>query len=225
MPGANLSGNSVAVPPSPLSSAVTGTPSFGGNVNPMLPFPANGQTMPPVTSSGSSAIVDAGVGGSLGPGAPGATGKAGYPTGTIAGASFADIGKGLSEAGYKGGTANLLAAFLTSGAGYNPAVANALIAQLGPSIERGEENIVEQFSAMGNRFGTPAAVGLGDYGASVNLNIGEILSSLYEQSIQNYLTVLTGAKTPQKQSSGVLGFLGQLAGAAATAYTGAPSGK
>jgi hypothetical protein len=68
---------------------------------------------------------------------------------------------------------------------------------MGPSIERGQENIMEQFSATGNRFGTPAATGLADYMSQVNTQIGQIFANMYEQSVQDYLGVLMGVGKKQ----------------------------
>src|SRR5712664_1712789 len=118
-PSANLGGGNS--PQAPLRTGAEG--GIGGGSNPFLPAPVSGQTAPPITSQpavgtapapapfpantpggtvGGNPMLPA-IGGTLGPPTtPGATGKAGYPTGTIAGASFADIGKGLSTAGYKG---------------------------------------------------------------------------------------------------------------------------
>lgn len=184
MPGANSGGSSVAVPPSPMS---LGSQSIGGNTNPFLPVPATGQSVTPTTtpSTAAPATSTTGLGGS-------------NPYNLFGGGQNKQgIIKGLEKTGIPGGIAALLAEFLMSGAGFNPQVAQALINAMGPSIERGQENIVEQFSAMGNRFGSPAATGLADFQSQVNLNIGEIFSQLYEQSVQNYLGVLMGAGKKQ----------------------------
>jgi hypothetical protein len=197
MPGANISGNSVAVPPMPMS---TGTPSVGGNTNPFLPQIASGQAMPPATSHTGATPNTTGSTPTPGTGAPAPLATSGATAGLAGGGNnFGSTGslqsliKGLEKSGLTGGVASALAQFMKSGAGFNPEVANALINAMGPSIERGTENIAEQFSAMGNRFGSPAAVGMGDFMSQVNLNIGEIFSQLYEQSVQNYLEVLMGA--------------------------------
>jgi len=207
MPGANLSGSSVAVPPLPMSM---GTQAIGGNQNPFLPVSASGQTMPPVTNTGGAFPANTGPGGTTGA----TSGLGGTNPYNLFGGdrSHSDLKKAFQQTGMPGAMADLLSEFLRSGAGFNPKVAQALIAAMGPSIERGRENIVEQFSAMGNRFGSPAAVGLADFESQVNLNIGEIFSQLYEQSIQNYLQVLMGAgkKAPTFGSQFGSAFAGSL---------------
>lgn len=197
MPGANASGSSVAVPPSPMS---LGSQSIGGNTNPFLPVPATGQSTPTSTSVSTSGPT-AGLGG-----ANNYTGLWG------GGQNKQGIIGGLKATGIPGGIASLLAEFMMSGAGFNPQVAQALINAMGPSIERGQENIAEQFSAMGNRFGSPAATGMADFQSQVNLNIGEIFSQMYEQSVSNYLGILMGAG--KKSPSAWQGFLQNFAGQA-----------
>jgi hypothetical protein len=216
MPGANISGSSVAVPPTPLTSY--GTQAVGGNVNPFLPTTTTGQATPPLTSPTATTS-------SATPTTSGATASLGgsniYSGLFGGGQNKQGIIKGLEKTGIPGGIAALLAEFMMSGSGFNPQVAQALIDAMGPSIERGKEGIMEQFSAMGNRFGSPAAVGLGDYMSQVNLNIGEIFSQLYEQSVSNYLSILMGAgkKAPtfgSTFSQSLAGGLGSGLGALAT---------
>jgi hypothetical protein len=239
MSQANISGS--AMPTDPLrTSPGEGTGVLGGATNPFAPsMLGTGQGAPPITSGSTSvpSFPANGPGGSS-PTAPfditqllglvgggGTTGPNGYPSGTIGGANFANLGKGLSQSGYKSGVANALAQFLFSGAGYNPQVANALIAQLQPQVSRGEADIMEQFGSHGLANSSAAAIGLGDYLSQVNLNEGEILSQLYEQSVQNYLSVLTGAKQPQQQQgAGPLGILQSLLGAAGSVYQGSAPG-
>lgn len=199
MPGANVGGSSVAVPTSPLA---VGQPSIGGNTNPMLPVPAGGTSMAPMTNpSGNVTPMPANAGGGAGGAVPpldvnAVLGNADIGRGTPGGYS---LWRGFMKMGYPSGIAGLLAQFLAGGAGYNSQVAQNLIAQMQPSIERGTENIMEQFSAMGNRFGSPAAVGLADFQSQVQLGIGEILSNLYEQSVQNYLQVLMGSTSGRNE--------------------------
>jgi hypothetical protein len=213
MPGANIGGSSVAVPSVPGSAY--GTQSVGGNTNPFLPVPTSGTSMPPMTSPSFPANTG---GGSTGTGLGGSSvynllgggPNSGVPGDT--GQSLQGVIKGLEKTGIPGGIASLLAGFLQSGAGFNPQVAQALIAAMGPQIERGTENIVEQFSALGNRFGSPAAVGLGDYMSQVNLNMDQIYANLYEQSVSNYLNILMGAgkKAPTFGSTFSQAFAGGL---------------
>jgi hypothetical protein len=109
-----------------------------------------------------------------------------------------DLAKSLQSSGYRGGVGTALSQFLQSGAGFNPAVAQAMIAALQPQFAKGQANLMEQFGSMGLGMGSPAALGMGDYEAQTNLDVGQLLSGMYEQSIQNYMGVLESAKTAPK---------------------------
>jgi hypothetical protein len=93
---------------------------------------------------------------------------------------------------YGDGMAHAILDFLTSGAGFNQQAVNNLLASLQPGIERGTESLMEQFSTSGNRFGSGAQIGLGDFLSQVNLNEGQIISKMYEDSVNRYMDVLTG---------------------------------
>lgn len=220
MPGANIGGSSVAVPPVPYTSY--GSNSIGGGTNPFLPVPATGQSVTPMTQPSTSSPTTG-----TPPVTPttGATAGLGgqNPYNLLGGSNYpGGLTNALRQTGLPGDIANLLAGFLQSGAGFNPQVAEALINAMGPSIERGTENISEQFSAMGNRFGSPAAIGLGDFQSQVNLNIGEIFSQLYEQSVTDYLGVLMGAgkKAPSFGSTFTQTFAGSLGSGLGNLITG-----
>lgn len=105
-----------------------------------------------------------------------------------------DFIKAMKKAGYSAGVAGMLYNFIQSGAGFNPAVAEALIAAQQPGVEAGRNDILEQFGSRGLRGGSPAALGLSDYLAGVQLNQGQIWAGLYQQSVQNYMNVLMGGK-------------------------------
>ena len=214
--GQNVPGiTSPYAPSSPAPGGGGQFPFFGSGGG--VPFfgSGGGSAPPPAAGSGGGAFPANTGGTSVGP-PPSVTGLSASGAGTGVGStglSVSGLAKEIAKGtGIPNSIATLLAQFLLGGAGYSPQVAQALIAQLQPSIERGQEDIMEQFSAMGNRFGSPAAIGLGDYMSQVNLNIGEILSGLYEQSVQNYMNVLMGIKKPQQQSGGTLGGLGALLG-------------
>jgi len=93
---------------------------------------------------------------------------------------------------YGDGPAHMILDFLTSGAGYNQSAINNLLASLQPGIERGQENLMEQFSASGNRFGSGAQIGLGDYLSQVNLNEGQLVTQMYEKALDNFMNVMMG---------------------------------
>jgi hypothetical protein len=126
---------------------------------------------------------------------------------------------------YGPGVGDLISNFLTSGAGYNQQAINNMLASLQPGIERGEEDLMGQFSASGNRFGSGAQIGLGDYLSQVNLNEGQLVTGMYEQSLTDFINVLMGAgsaaanyqqnkATVWDQIGSALGLTGTLAGGA-----------
>lgn len=185
VPGANPGGNQNLVP----TTGGSPTPAIGGATNPLNPaFPAGGAM--PTSTNPTQALMGTNVAGLMGANTKGKWNP-----------------RFLKDAGFTSGAADLLTAFLKNGAGFNPEVANALIASMQPQVERGTASILEQFGSMGLRGGTPAAVGLGDFLGQVNLNEGQIFAQLYEQSVQNYMNVLMGAKKPTTNTMAGLGSL------------------
>jgi len=103
---------------------------------------------------------------------------------------FSNLSKALGP-----GVGNLLANFLESGAGFNQQAINNLFAALQPGITAGTESIADQFSALGDRFGSDASIGLSNYLSQVNLNEGQIESSMYEQSVNDFINTLMGVSS------------------------------
>ena len=204
----NVTGNQVNVGPTATNSGA----------NPLLPSSGTSMSAPsstnPLTAGFSSSSVP--TFGANGPGAtslttasPGPTTNVGQaatsPIGGISTMSAHDLGDlytSLSKS-YGEGPAHALLDFLTSGAGFNQDAINNLFAAMQPQIERGTESLMNQFSTTGNRFGSGAQIGLGDYLSQVNLNEGQIESQMYEQAIQNYLSVLmpTSAQAAQTKAN------------------------
>jgi hypothetical protein len=180
----------------PPSIASIGGTSSG---NPMIPSTPSGQAvnptaMPaygsPYTASGATAAL---AGGGTMTNAQGVqTNLLGMQTSP---AQQNDLATSFQHAGFKGGIGTAMAEFLTSGAGFNPDVANALIAAMQPQIAKGQANLMEQFGAQGLAGGSPAALGMGDYLAQTNLDVGTLLSGMYEQSVTNYMNMLTQGKS------------------------------
>lgn len=193
-PGANFGGNQLALPSSSYSPS---TAAVGGSQNPFLATFPSGQNFPaygsPYSASGLTQDLS------------------GLNIGNSLGTSTQDFSKMLKWEGYGRQGATAISNFLAGGAGFNPQVAQALIAAMQPQIAAGQANLLEQFSSMGLRGGSPAALGLAGYNAQTNLGVGEIFSQLYEQSVQNYINTLLNVSTPQK-GGGVLGGLGSLLG-------------
>jgi len=126
------------------------------------------------------------------PNLSGGTGTSGSGSGAL-GVGAINNSQGLQrELGKQFGTGigGMLFNFLQGGAGYNPQVLQMLYQQQLPQIQQGAQNVMEQFSATGNRFGSPAGVGLGNYYSQVQGNLGAESAQLYEQSLQNYMNVM-----------------------------------
>jgi hypothetical protein len=202
LPGSNPSGVSIAladelknsskgtslIPTTPTSaSSVSNNPYAGGVVpgaSTTPSFPANGPGATSLFTPGATPRTDA-------------SSAAASPIGGMNLMSKKDLSRlfdGLKKT-YGDGPAHALLDFLTSGAGFNQNAINNLFAALQPQINRGTENIMEQFSALGNRFGSGAQIGLGDYLSQVNLNEGQIETQMYEEAVNKYIDVLMGTST------------------------------
>lgn len=194
------------VPTGTSTTATTGGPSFPANVGPY----------PSTTNLGAAGTTAGG-----GPSTPFG--------GFLSGMTNKDISRLFDslKKTYGDGMAHMILDFLQGGAGFNQQAVNNLLASLQPGIERGEENIMEQFSAMGNRFGSPAALGIGDFLSQVNLNEGQLVTQMYEQALDRFMNVMmgtaeTGAKRIAASPTGLdsilqgIGLGGQAAGGASS---------
>jgi hypothetical protein len=196
---------------------VPGAGSSSG-ANPML-LPPNLPASAPVANPYSTSVVPtfgantggySSSGGSLLPtGGTNATGgKAADPFGygTMTDKDKSRLFSGLKNA-YGDGMAHLLMDFLAGGAGYNQQAINNLLASMQPGIERGTQSLMEQFSTSGNRFGSGAQIGLADFLSQVNLNEGQLITQMYENSLNDYMNVLMGTSqqaAKEKQSSSTI---------------------
>jgi hypothetical protein len=86
----------------------------------------------------------------------------------------------------------VIQSLLSSQGGYNPEAIAALLAQMQPGIAQGQQNLLEEFGAAGGRFSSAAASGLAQYNSNVQLDEGQIMAQLYEQSYQNYMNEVLG---------------------------------
>jgi hypothetical protein len=207
IPGANPGGSNLSVP----TPASTNTPAIGGGNNPFLPTFPSGTSTPLITSPINGAASPS----SSDPNSFNVANLLGFGNGTNN--PLNDITKALHKAGFSAGVAGELANFLQSGAGFNPAVAQALIAAMQPGVQRKEADILEQFSNMGLRGSSSAAIGLGDFLSQEQLNEGQIWAGLYEQSVQNYMNVLLAGKGPAPKGlfGNIMDFISTTSNAAA----------
>lgn len=187
IPGANSSGSQTK---QPANLDLTQTPAIGSSkTNPLMPTYPSGQAVPGHTSA---LNFPANTGGAPIP-TTGALSSFGNPAGIPAGGG--DVGatyQGLVQSGMRPGIANLFSNLLQSGLGYNPQVVKALLASLQPQINRGSAQLMEQFGGAGLGESSAAAIGMGDYLSNVALSEGQLISNLYEQSVNNYMQVLMG---------------------------------
>jgi hypothetical protein len=246
--GMNPTGANISIPglpqtsqpgSNPLLPNVNLSPNSAGSSNPYDVVPAGSPTTP--TTPGFSANTGGGYSSSLNLGSPGGT-PPGGPTnaGQAAASPFSflnsmtptDISRMYSslKSTYGDGMAHQILDFMTSGAGFNQQAINNLLATLQPGIERGTESLMSQFSASGNRFGSGAQIGLGDYLSQVNLNEGQLVTQMYEDSLNKFMEVMmgTGGAVAQNKASspsvwdrilGAIGLGGSAAGGASAAIT------
>lgn len=173
---------------------------------------------------------------------PSGTGSGGTgtssPSNILSGMNPADIKRLHDELGntFGNGVAAAIMNFLQSGAGFNQSAVNNLFASLQPGFERAQENLLQQFGLSGNRFGSGAQIGLADLASQEQLNLGEIETQMYEQSINDALSTLldiskgtetTLANSPSTWDSitSALPLIGAGAGAASAAGVGGPAGS
>jgi hypothetical protein len=182
------SGQNPILPPTNLPAGAPAPNPYGGGVIPSFGANTGGYTPTSLLPGGGAPPI---------PGAPGTSGGSGTGTssgGILAGMSPSDLKRLHDELGntYGNGVAAAIMQFLQSGGGFNQAAVNNVLAGLQPGFERAQENLVEQFSTSGNRFGSGAQIGLADLMSQEQLNMGEIEAQLYQQSVQNSLDVLMG---------------------------------
>lgn len=154
----------------------------GGNAAPSSPVPVG--TTAPGTGSPTA------TGSSAGANTPSSAGAAlGVPT-TTAGQN--KLLQSLNKA-YGSGVGTMLYNFLAGGAGYNQTAINNLIASLQPGFNTDQTNLMQQFSASGNRFGSGAQIGEATLEGQEQLDVGQLETQMYEQSIQDFINVMMGA--------------------------------
>lgn len=131
---------------------------------------------------------------------------------------------------YGKGTGDLLAQMMSQGL-FNPQTAAAFLNAMQPGINRGEANLSSMFGAEGSRFGSAAALGMGDFLSQANLNEQQTLASMFMQAQQEQLGLLENTlptlHTEEANQGGwwkdVVGGLEAAAGVAAAPFTGGAS--
>jgi hypothetical protein len=189
------SGQNPVLPPTNLPAGAPAPNPYGGGVIPSFGANTGGGYTPTSLVPGGGGLLPGGGGG-------GGTGTGAASGGILAGMSPQDLKRLHDELGntYGNGVAAAIMQFLQGGGGFNQAAINNIFAGLQPGFERAQENLIEQFSTSGNRFGSGAQIGLADLMSQEQLNMGEIEAQLYQQSIQNSLDVLMGISKGTQQT-------------------------
>jgi len=198
MPGGYSSGESFGFPNYPMF----GSPNTG-IVSPMANLPLFGATNFGGSSSGS------------GGGMASLSSGFGSNPGTLTQLSN-DYGSGIGA---------MLNNILSNGL-FNPQVADAFLNAMQPSYNRGVASIEQAFGAEGARFGSSAALGLGDFSSQFALNEQQTLASMYMQAQQEQLSLLENilptvhAEQADSQSNSWLGPLLDAIGVVGAPFTG-----
>jgi len=238
-PGFNFGGTSNNNAPLPVFGG-----QGGGNPTGMLPggygsgpigfpnYPMFGGGEP--NSSGMvTPMSDLGIFGTGGSNPSNQSGVAGLSTGwnaiTNSGANVnGAIGQQLGN-DYGAGIGNLLNSIFTNGL-FNPQVADAFLNAMQPAYNQGISSVESAFGAEGSRFGSAAALGIGNYASQFDLNEQQTMASMYMQAQQEQLSLLenilptVNKEQDNSESSGwiddLLGSLEIAGGSIGAAFTG-----
>src|SRR5258708_7153970 len=91
-----------------------------------------------------------------------------------------DYGKGIGDMLY-----NIL-----NGGLFNSKVADAFMNAIQPAYNRGIASVQQSFGAEGARFGSSAALGIGDFASQFTLNEQQTMAQMYMQAQQEQLSLL-----------------------------------
>src|SRR5579859_7694392 len=90
---------------------------------------------------------------------------------------------------YGQGIGGMLAQILSGGL-FNQKVADAYMNAMQPAYNRGISSTEQAFGAEGARFGSAAALGIGDFASQFTLNEQQVMANMYMQSQQEQLSLL-----------------------------------
>lgn len=208
-----------APPPVPGNTNPTGTNNgvgFGGKSYPNYPVFGAPSTSAPVTPSSNAPLF-------------GGTNMAGLNSGFDLGSNWSNLANELGKA-YGKGPGQAIYNILSQGL-FNPQEAAAFLNAMQPAAAQGLASVQNSFGAEGSRFGSAAALGIGNYESQVNLNEQQTLASMYMQSQQEQLQLLEGVLPTlhqEKANKGgwiddLIGGLEIAGGIAGAAFTGGAS--
>ena len=101
---------------------------------------------------------------------------------------WSQLANSLGKA-YGPGMGDMLYQMLTTGL-FNPQVAASFLNAMQPGVAQGQASVLNSFGDEGSRFGSAAALGLGNYESQVNLNEQSTLAGLYENAQSQQLNLL-----------------------------------
>jgi hypothetical protein len=107
---------------------------------------------------------------------------------------------------YGQGAGQLIGNMLMQGL-FNPQDAAAILNAMGPSNAQGLASVQDSFGAEGARFGSSAALGVGNYESQVNLNEQSTLAQMYMQAQSEQLQLLQGVMPTIHQERSDSGFM------------------
>jgi hypothetical protein len=112
---------------------------------------------------------------------------------------------------------------------FNPQIAQAYMNAMQPAYNQGIGNIEQAFGAEGARFGSSAALGIGNFASQFDLNEQQTMANMYMQAQQEQLQLLESVLPTlhgEKANSGGIGssIIGGLASVASGGISNAISG-
>lgn len=231
IPGGNSTGSTISMPYGPAG----GVPTSSGQ-NPLMPQVSSGtsSTAQPYANYNFAANASPYTSPTTAPLPVGNVNTGNNPNNAPVNAVASGLGDPSTNQGqhqlwdqlsktYGSGMATALENFLNQGAGFNQTAINQLLASLQPQFNQNSANLNQQFSSTGNRFSSGAEIGQAALMSGEALDVGQIESQMYEQSVNDYINVLTGtastdASRIQAAASSTAGQIGSLVGDAAGAF-------
>lgn len=120
---------------------------------------------------------------------------------------------GELDSAYGEGVGHSIDSILTQGL-FNPQVAAAYMNAMQPAYNQGVASLETAFGAEGSRFGSAAALGIGNYASQFDLNEQQTMATMYMQAQQEQLQLLEGIlPTMHAEAANNGGWLSDLLGA------------
>jgi hypothetical protein len=197
-PSFGLTGNNAPPPPSGGWNPTGTNTGVGYNSSGSGSYPLYGAPSSSPVSPSANAPLWSGTSGGL------ADLSSGFNLGTNWGSFDNLLGKSYGK-----GTGQLLYNIFDQGM-FNPQVASAFLNAMGPGNAQGLASVQDSFGNEGARFGSEAALGIGNYESQVNLNEQSTLASMYENAQSEQLSLLSQVLPTLHQETADSGFMADL---------------